>query len=67
MARAFRPCKAVLLYFRQWRLDGIWVRLHTALREAVRERAGRSAQPHAAICQIRCQKALRFTSITLGE
>lgn len=32
-----------------WRLDGTWERLHDELRELVRERAGRNAQPTAAI------------------
>lgn len=49
LPREFPPWKTVFHYFRQWRLDGTWVRLHTALREAAREGAGRHAQPHAAI------------------
>lgn len=49
LPREFPPWKTVLHYFRRWRLDGIWLRLHTALREATREQAGHTAQPHAAI------------------
>lgn len=36
-------------YFRLWRLDGTWERMHDALRERVRVRAGREATPSAAI------------------
>jgi putative transposase len=36
-------------YFRAWRLNGTWERIHTVLREAVRVRVGREAQPSAAI------------------
>ena len=35
--------------FRRWRLDGTWERVHAALRERVRERAGRGRTPSAAI------------------
>ncbi|HET8908031.1 MAG TPA: IS5 family transposase [Ktedonobacterales bacterium] len=43
------PWKTVYHYFRRWRLDGTWERIHTALREALRVRVGREAQPSAAI------------------
>ncbi len=43
------PWKTVYHYFRQWRLDGTWERMHTALRERVRVRAGRDPQPSAGI------------------
>jgi putative transposase len=36
-------------YYRKWRLDGTWERIHTALREAVRVQAGREPQPSARI------------------
>src|SRR5690349_7162235 len=39
----FPPWKTVYHYFRRWRLDGTWIRLHTALREATREHMGRAA------------------------
>lgn len=35
--------------WRQWRLHGVWQRVHDALRRAVRLRAGRHADPSAAI------------------
>ena len=43
------PWKTVYHYFRLWRKDGIWERLNTALREALREKRGRNRQPSAAI------------------
>jgi putative transposase len=45
----FPPWQTVYHYFRAWRLDGTWERLNDELRELVRERAGRNAQPSAAI------------------
>jgi putative transposase len=41
--------KTVYHYFRLWRLDGTWERTNKALREAVRAKAGRNAQPSAGI------------------
>jgi putative transposase len=43
----FPPWKTVYHYWRAWRLDGTWERLHTVLRETVRRRAGRDPQPSA--------------------
>ncbi len=36
-------------YFRRWRLEGVWARVHGRLRSLCRQRAGRSARPTAAI------------------
>jgi len=41
--------KTVYTYFRNWRLDGIWQRIHDSLRRKVRKAAGRHPQPSAAI------------------
>lgn len=43
------PWRTVYHYFRLWRRDGTWRRLHTALRERVRVLAGRDPQPSAGI------------------
>jgi putative transposase len=43
------PWKTVYHYFRLWRMQGIWERVHTVLREVVRVLAGREPQPSAAI------------------
>ena len=45
----FPPWQTAYHYFRLWRLDGTWKRMHDALRERVRVRAGREAKPSAAI------------------
>ncbi|HLZ10550.1 MAG TPA: transposase [Chloroflexota bacterium] len=36
-------------YFRQWRLDGTWKRIHDRLHGDVRESMGRERQPSAAV------------------
>ena len=41
--------KTVYTYFRVWRLDGTWPRIHSTLREQVRRAAGRDPQASAAI------------------
>jgi transposase len=43
------PWQTVYHSFRLWRDDGTWERINAALRERVRVRAGRQAQPSAAI------------------
>jgi transposase len=45
----FPPWRTVYHYFRAWRLDGTWERLHEALRDRVRAKAGRDPSPSAAI------------------
>jgi putative transposase len=45
----FPPWKTVYHYFRAWRIDGTWERLHEALRRKVRVRLQRDPQPSAAI------------------
>jgi putative transposase len=45
----FPPWKTVYHYFRFWRLDGTWERMHTALRKRMRVRLERDPQPSAAI------------------
>src|SRR5882672_7679991 len=43
------PWQTVYHYFRGWRLDGVWERAHSALREHVRQSIGRHPLPSAAI------------------
>ena len=45
----FPPWQTVYDYHRRWRRDGTWERMHDALRDQVREQAGRNAQPTAGI------------------
>lgn len=41
----FPPWKTVYHYFRLWRIDGTWQRLHEALRGRARIRLGRTPSP----------------------
>jgi putative transposase len=45
----FPPWSTVWSYFRTWRNDGTWERLHTTLREQTRCAQGRELTPSAAI------------------
>jgi putative transposase len=49
LPHAFPPWQTVYHYFRLWRLDGTWDRIHTTLRERLRRHAGRDPQPSAGI------------------
>jgi putative transposase len=43
------PWQTAYHYFRAWRIDGTWERIHTALRERLRRLLGREPTPSAAI------------------
>ena len=43
------PWRTVFHYFRTWRRDGTWERVHSALRDRVRVAEGRDVSPSAAI------------------
>ena len=43
------PWETVYRYFRHWRLDGTWERVHAVLRRQVRQQAGRNWTPSALI------------------
>src|SRR5262249_53128035 len=43
------PWSTVWTYFRTWRNDGTWQRIHTTLREKTRVKQGRESTPSAAI------------------
>jgi putative transposase len=45
LPREYPPWQTTYTTFRQWRLHGVWQRVHEALRRAVRLRAGRHADP----------------------
>lgn len=49
LPRDFPPWGTVWSYFRQWRIDGVWVRLHRALYRAARKKAGRHPDPTVVI------------------
>jgi transposase len=43
------PWQTVYHYFRRWRLDGTWERIHTVLRETLRVHLRRDPQPSAGV------------------
>jgi putative transposase len=45
----FPPWKTVHHYFRTWRIDGTWERMHTALRRRLRVRKKRDPEPSAGV------------------
>jgi len=45
----FPPWSTVYHYYRHWRLDGTWERIHDTLREQVRQSEGKEAQPSAGV------------------
>lgn len=49
LPKDFPPWQTVYFYFRQWRLDGTWEAINTALREKLRVREGREATPSAGV------------------
>jgi putative transposase len=56
----FPPWKTVYHYFRSWRLDRTWERMHTALRKRVRVRLEKDPQPSAAIVDSQSVKTTRL-------
>jgi putative transposase len=49
LPREYPPWQTVYGYFRQWRIAGVWQRIHDGLRARVRKEQGRERQPTAAI------------------
>ena len=59
----FPAWQTVYGYFRAWRDTGVWEQMNAALRESVREQAGRDAEPSAGISESQRVK----TTETKGE
>src|SRR5438105_15565653 len=47
LPKDFPPWSTVHTWYRRWRLDGTWERLHETLRRRVRRRAGRNPNPRS--------------------
>ena len=60
------PWGTVHYYYRQWRLDGTWSRIHTTLREQVRQAAGRAVSPSAAVLDSQSVKTGKKGGLVAG-
>jgi transposase len=45
----FPPYSTVYMYFKQWRVDGTWEKIHDKLRDRIRSQEERKKSPSAAI------------------
>ncbi|MCP3940567.1 MAG: transposase [Desulfobacteraceae bacterium] len=52
----FPPSKTVYHYFRAWKNNGFWKRIHDKLRQRTRIMAGREAEPSAGILDSQSSK-----------
>jgi putative transposase len=66
LPREYPPWQTAYTTFRQWRLHGVWQRIHEALRRAVRLRAGRHAEPSAAIMDSQSVKTTEESGLIKG-
>lgn len=62
----FPPWRTVYHYFRLWRDDGSWQRIHDAVRDDTRQAAGREASPSAAIIDAQSVKTVEQPATCRG-
>jgi putative transposase len=60
LPKEYPKWQSVYTYFRQWRTNGIWQRIHDTLRARVRQRAGRHKQPTAGCLDSQSVKTTAF-------
>lgn len=63
LPQEYPPWQSVYSYFRQWRLDGTWQRIHDTLRALVRRRAGRHKHPTAGCLDSQSVKTTAFAGV----
>jgi putative transposase len=66
LPREYPPWQTVYTTFRRWRLQGVWQRVHEALRRAVRVQAGRDPAPSAAIMDSQSVKTTEESGLIKG-
>jgi putative transposase len=49
LPKEYPPWPTVHYYYRRWRLDGTWERIHTQVRQQVRQALGRQTTPSGAV------------------
>ena len=59
----FPPWKTIHHYFRTWRLDGTWERMHAALRKRVRVRMNRDPEPSAGVVDSQSVQSVKTTGV----
>ena len=67
LPREYPPWPTVYATFRRWRLQGVWQRVHEALRRAVRRRAGRAPEASAAIMDSQSVKTTEESGLIKGD
>jgi putative transposase len=54
----FPPYSTVYMYFKQWRVERVWEKIHDVLRDRIRRREGRKKSPSAAIVDSQSVKTI---------
>ena len=64
LPKEFPNWKSVYDYFRQWKLQGLWVRIHDTLRAKVRAKQGRHKHPTAGCLD---SQSVKTTAVSISS